>query len=119
MRCTFDKKRVNMNSEQIERIKNMENNLETARKAVKDLNASIERYLMAQASIKELSEYYSSKEWLNDYDADCHGELPKGLKRGVLSQDAVYNLLCENDETVKNIQKIINISKHTYGKDKD
>ncbi len=42
-----------------------------------------------------LEDYYSSGEWRKDYEADEAGLLPAGLKRGVLSQDGVYNLLAE------------------------
>ena len=42
-----------------------------------------------------LEEYYTSGEWRNDYEADEAGLLPSGLKRGVLSQDGVYDLLAE------------------------
>ena len=40
-----------------------------------------------------LEEYYTSGEWRGDYEADEAGLLPPDLKRGVLSQDGVYNLL--------------------------
>ena len=42
-----------------------------------------------------LDAYYTSGEWREDYEADERGELPPDLKRGVLSQDALYNLLEE------------------------
>ena len=40
-----------------------------------------------------LEDYYTSGEWRADYEADEAGLLPKDLKRGVLSQDGVYDLL--------------------------
>lgn len=40
-----------------------------------------------------LDAYYTSGLWLEDYEADERGELPPGLKRGVLSQDGLYDLL--------------------------
>ena len=40
-----------------------------------------------------LEAYYTSGEWREDYEADERGELPRDLKRGVLSQDALYDLL--------------------------
>ena len=42
-----------------------------------------------------LEEYYTSGEWRSDYEADEAGLLPSDLKRGVLSQDGVYDLLTE------------------------
>ena len=41
----------------------------------------------------ELVEYYESGQWLQDYEADERGELPRDLKRGVLSQDGLWELL--------------------------
>lgn len=42
---------------------------------------------------KMLDDYYTSGWWLRDYEADEQGLLPDDLKRGVLSQDALYDLL--------------------------
>ena len=41
----------------------------------------------------ELIAYYESGQWLQDYEADERGELPRNLKRGVLSQDGLWELL--------------------------
>ena len=46
-------------------------------------------------ALRALNEYLSSGLWLEDYEADERGELPPDLKRGVLSQDALYDLLTE------------------------
>ena len=43
--------------------------------------------------LRRLDAYYTSGEWREDYEADENGELPPDLKRGVLSQDALYDLL--------------------------
>ena len=43
--------------------------------------------------LKELEAYYTSPEWQEDYAADEAGLLPDGLKRGVLSQDGISDLL--------------------------
>ena len=40
-----------------------------------------------------LETYYTSGQWREDYEADERGELPPDLKRGVLSQDGLYELL--------------------------
>lgn len=45
-----------------------------------------------------LDEYYTSGKWLEDYTADENGELPPDLKRGVLSQDALYDLLTSSED---------------------
>ncbi len=44
---------------------------------------------------RELRDYYENGQWLRDYEADERGELPSDLKRGVLSQDGLWDLLNE------------------------
>lgn len=46
-----------------------------------------------QAEIRALSAYLSDGDWLHDYELDEQGMLPSDLKRGVLSQDGLYELL--------------------------
>lgn len=48
-----------------------------------------------QDKINVLEEYYQSGLWLQDYECDERGELPKNLKRGILSQDALYDFFAE------------------------
>ena len=53
--------------------------------------------LREDASLKELlqilTRYYESGQWLHDYELDEMGFLPPNLKRGVLSQDAIFDFL--------------------------
>ena len=39
--------------------------------------------------------YYNSPQWRKDFEADEAGKLPKGLKRSVLSEDGIYDLLSD------------------------
>lgn len=48
--------------------------------------------------IQALKTYYESGLWLADYDRDSRGDIPMTLKRGVLSQDTLYNLFDEIDK---------------------
>ena len=43
--------------------------------------------------LQRLEEYYVNGRWLEAYTLDEQGRLPKEPKRGVLSQDGVYDLL--------------------------
>jgi hypothetical protein len=47
-----------------------------------------------------LLEYYEGGQWLRDYELDETGLLPGDLKRGVLSEDGVYNLLARIRDTI-------------------
>ena len=59
------------------------------------MEALFDRALETRIISAELRDYYSGGQWLRDYEADERGELPADLKRGVLSQDGLWNLLEE------------------------
>ena len=84
--------------EQIERIKQMELRLERAAKAVMELSAAIDKYEEVLEDIRALDAYYGSKEWKQDFADDEAGRLPADLKRGVLSEDGIWNLLSDAKE---------------------
>ena len=85
-------------TEQILRITRMEENLNEAAAALKALEKALERYEGVQQQIGELTEYYGSGLWFADLADDEAGKLPQELRRGVLSQDAVYDLLTAWDQ---------------------
>ena len=84
--------------EQIARIRHMEQLFDLAKEAMEEVMMSLETYEKAQEAIAVLSEYYGSKEWKQDYADDEAGLLPKDLKRGVLSEDGIWNLLSDWQE---------------------
>lgn len=57
-----------------------------------------EIYDRVRKDIATLKEYEESGLWLNDYEADERGELPRDLKRGVLSQDGLDEVFEEAKE---------------------
>ena len=46
--------------------------------------------------VMSLSWYMDSGQWKIDFEADEKGNLPANLKKGVLSEDGLYNLLADN-----------------------
>ena len=76
---------------QIERIKWMEHRFNNALAAIKD-GAAVSLKAIKE-DVAELSKYYGSELWKQDYAADEAGNLPPDLKRGVLSEDGIWNLL--------------------------
>ena len=81
--------------EQIERIRTMEQLLDFALEAMRELPMSFEKYAEVEEAISILSAYYGSNEWKQDYADDEVGLLPKDLKRGILSEDGIWNLLSD------------------------
>ena len=89
---------------QTERIKYYECILDRTSAAAARLEAAIEEFEAVQPLVGELSDYYGSKKWRRDFEDDEAGKFPKNLKRGVLSEDAVYNALTENDRLLSVIR---------------
>ena len=79
---------------QIERIKKYESYMDEATLLIRtDRNSDRLKYL-----ISELEAYYESVKWRKDFESDEAGLLPKNLKRGVLSEDGINDLLDEYKE---------------------
>jgi hypothetical protein len=62
--------------------------------AVKRLESALEDFAKIENDIAKLKAYYD-KDWRKDFEADEAGKLPKDLKRGVLSEDGLYDLLSD------------------------
>ncbi len=82
---------------QAERITHMEALLDGASEALAALEQALDRYAAVREGLAELEAYYSGGQWSRDYDDDSAGRIPRDLKRGVLSEDAVYDLLADHD----------------------
>ena len=82
--------------EQIERITHYENILDRLNTALSALDAALEEYEAVQPGRRTLEEYYTGPLWRADLADDEAGRLPADLKRGVLSEDAVYDALEED-----------------------
>ena len=94
------------NKEQIARIRDMEQRLVRATATVKRLSALLDKYESVQEDVAALDKYYGSDEWRQDLADDEAGLLPKGLKRGVLSEDAIWNLLSDCRELNSRMQEV-------------
>jgi len=87
------------NQEQIRRIKRYERVMREANRilALEDVSDDLQAKL--QKLLQKLDAYYRSETWKQDFADDEAGLLPKNLKRGVLSEDGLYNLLENYDPT--------------------
>lgn len=78
-------------TDRIERIREMENRMD---RVAATLNSGFPLSDSTKEDLEKLDAYYRN-EWMEDYQADERGELPEHLKRGVLSEDALYDLLTD------------------------
>ena len=87
---------------QIERIRQMEQRFNKALAIIQESTKTPESLEAIKEDIAILDEYYGSEDWRQDFADDEAGQLPKGLKRGVLSEDGIWNLLSDFRELNKN-----------------
>ena len=84
----------------------MEERMDRVGKWVRSLSRTLEEQLSVQEDFFELSSYYESDLWMEDYEADEAGELPPDLKRGVLSEDGLFNLLTEYEDLLRRLKNL-------------
>ena len=88
--CLLEKR--SLPEDLLERVAVMEQRFDRLLAAVEKPDVLQKDESLKQA-LRELTAYYECGMWLEDYRRDERGELPRGMKRGVLSEDGVYNLL--------------------------
>ena len=81
----------------IRRITEMENRLNRIGTALKIAELCPDGLEAVREDVRALSAYFEGPLWQEDFEADEAGLLPQDLKRGVLSEDAIYDLLIEYD----------------------
>ena len=79
--------------EQIERIQHYEMLLDRVAPVLGNLEEALDAFDGIQDDVNELAAYYEDDDWREDFEADEAGKLPKDLKRGVLSEDGIYDVL--------------------------
>ena len=95
---------------QTERISLMEQYSDEAAQTLAAFADSLNAYRDIQPKLRILAEYYAG-EWRKDFEDDQAGKFPQNLKRGVISEDSLYNLLSQNaalqSETLEVIAEIL------------
>lgn len=96
----------NEHDEAIDRISEMEERLDRVKSAVKELGRTLDDFSGIINELQALKKYYCSEKWKQDFQADENGEFPSDMKRGVLSEDAVWNLLEYNRELAETMRNL-------------
>ena len=104
-------------TKQTDRITEMEQYLDSSIQAAEKLQEALEVYEDNLENYLKLTDYYGSALWRKDLDADTSGKLPADLKRGVLSEDAVYDLITDTREIRVQMVKILSLISEWEKKD--
>ncbi len=92
---------------QTERIEKFEILLDRADKANEILARALEAFEKAAPLCAELDEYLSGEDWKQDFEDDEAGRLPAELKRGVLSEDGIFNVLEERRQLMAEMLELV------------
>ena len=87
-----------------QRIAHYEALMNDASSAVHALQAALLDFSAVQPKLDQLTAYYESAAWKQDFAADEAGLLPPDLHRGVLSEDGLFLLL----EDARALRSVLN-----------
>lgn len=85
----------------IARVEAMERCFDAVQAAMEKDAAAAGQSSVFHALVRQLRRYYEGGQWLADFAADEAGLLPATLKRGVLSEDGVYDFLAAYSRLTK------------------
>jgi hypothetical protein len=77
----------------LSRVREMEERYDRLTRVIASLEDALAAYARVRPDLEALQEYMDSGQWKADFEADEAGEIPAGVKRGVLSEDGLYDLL--------------------------
>ncbi len=69
---------------------------EDHKKLLEDLYESLKKFKDHQKDLEKLEKYYYSEDFIKDHDASNKGEIPSKINQGILTEDAIYDLLGDN-----------------------
>lgn len=93
--------------ERIKRITDMEKALNDALALMTRAEEGADALENLHLLIHKLDMYYSSPLWIQDFQADEQGQIPRDLPRGVLSEDGIYNLLFRYRQVLDQLEDML------------
>ena len=83
------------------RVREMEDRYDELTRVLAGLDEAISEFNEYKSDLMALREYMESGQWKADFEADEAGQIPSEVKRGVLSEDGLYELLQGADKILK------------------
>lgn len=90
-----------MNQDLLARVREMEDRYDELTRVLAGLDEAISEYKTFLPDLEALREYMESGQWKQDFEADEAGRIPAEVKRGVLSEDGLYELLQGADRVLE------------------
>lgn len=96
-----------MNQDLLTRVREMEERYDELTRVLAGLDEAISEYKTFKTDLQALREYMESGQWKQDFEADEAGQIPADVKRGVLSEDGLYDLLQGADKILSLAQEAL------------
>jgi len=90
--------------ERLIRVREMEERYDELAGVLARLEEAVAALQAAEPGLEALRAYMDSGQWQEDFEADERGEIPAEVKRGVLSEDGLFDLLQEADRALELIR---------------
>ena len=85
--------------EQLKRIQKMGKHLNKYAQVLADAQKALDQLERCQSDYIQLRDYYTGQEFFDDLEYSNSPDFPENIACGVLSEDAVYDLMGEHFET--------------------
>lgn len=91
----------------VSRISEMEVRFDRLGKILAGLEEALCEYKGFADDLAILRDYMASGQWQKDFEADEAGRIPSEVKRGILSEDGLYDLLQDADRILAEAREIL------------
>ena len=99
---------INKN-ELLTRVREMEDHYDELTRVLAGLDDAISEYNDFKADLQILREYMESGQWKKDFESDEAGKIPAEVKRGVLSEDGLYDFLQGADKILEFAREVLDV----------
>lgn len=90
----------------LKRIEKMEARMNDWESQINQMNTAVSELEKQLSDLQSLYHYYYGPEWREDLALDEKGQLPEDLRRGVLSEDGLYNLFGDTGALAENLYSL-------------
>ena len=101
--------------DRVKNIEKMEKIMNDHEALLEEVNKVLDKLETHQKDYAKFSAYYSSEEWVEDFEALNNGELPEDLEAGILSEDGAYDVIGGQFQTAVRLIELANmmLQEHT------
>ena len=89
----WPKNNMKKKKELLKRVQEMEDRYNAVSRSIAGLDEAISEFKEFKPELAILKEYMESGQWKADFESDEASTIPEEVKRGVLSEDGLYDLL--------------------------